>query len=179
MKFSGTNPKTIVVLCRREGTPNHMLQKWSYDGTLLWASMNALTKLGHRYAFLDIDIDDQEFIYFTSRSPNSPGLEGHAVLYKLSPDGSSLSWVKHAASDFYGGLTGVFGNFVYFGGIIDTGTNKFATLLKLNREDGALVYFKEYKNDQNQDKIEVKGGNYGLVDSDGNVVLQTLFFRSG
>ena len=42
VKFSGTNPKTIVVLCKRITPNNIMILKWSYDGTLLWAFRSTL-----------------------------------------------------------------------------------------------------------------------------------------
>ena len=72
---------------------------------------------------------------------------------------------------FYGGLVAVSGDHVFFSPIYHNGANIRISLVKLKRIDGELVFAYSYENDANQNVVSVSGGNYGIIDSEGNVLL--------
>ena len=64
------------------------------------------------------------------------------VFFKLSPEGVSMSWVKHsndAPNEFIGGFVGVSGDFVFFGGVkIVSNQIREGSILKLNKANGQI-----------------------------------------
>ena len=93
VQFSGKTTKTIVALSKRRTTPNIAVHKWSYEGDLLWASMSVFSELDYIHLSYELDIDEQESIYFSLRDKNTAGFELHLAHFKLASDGSSLDWV--------------------------------------------------------------------------------------
>ena len=117
VKFSMGTPKTIVTLCRGYTPDNIMVQKWSYDGNLLWASMNAFSSILIPTSSFGLDIDSDESIYYTAKYTDTSNIE-HIAYFKLNSNGNSLAWViQGGSSSFFGGLVAVSGGYVHFGGL--------------------------------------------------------------
>ena len=66
----------------------------------------------------------------------------------------------------------VLGDFVFFGGIKWHSSGAcYATLLKVKSSDGSIEFYYEYENDANYLNLLIERGNFGFIDSDGNVLL--------